>query len=180
VWWEGNKWREELNSSIVNVDFTNNLVGDRYQRLMSEWTTVDSGKTDAQGKYSFRGYQGEYEVTLIDGENSVTDTLELIPATDAAAWNLALPAKPVAIGSAFDSFTSSRTLYLNGMPLSYSAPESLPLTLSVFGSDGRRIWSAPVTKGQTHVQTAALPQGAFHYRLTSGGKEIKMGLGYKI
>jgi GH35 family endo-1,4-beta-xylanase len=30
VWWGGNKWREDLNSNVVNTDFSQTALGDRF------------------------------------------------------------------------------------------------------------------------------------------------------
>jgi GH35 family endo-1,4-beta-xylanase len=61
--WAGSHWRGS-NAAIVNLDWTLNAAGQRYQALLTEWTTVTNGLTGPVGRYAFRGFHGNYDVTL--------------------------------------------------------------------------------------------------------------------
>jgi endo-1,4-beta-xylanase len=61
--WAGSHWRGS-NAAIVNLDWTINAAGKRYQALLAEWTTITNGLTGPVGRYGFRGFHGSYDVTL--------------------------------------------------------------------------------------------------------------------
>ena len=61
--WAGSHWRGS-NAAIVNLNWTLNEAGRRYQSLLAEWRTTNSGPSDLGGAYDFRGFHGNYEITL--------------------------------------------------------------------------------------------------------------------
>jgi len=61
--WAGSHWRGS-NAAIVNLDWTLNAAGRRYQALLAEWTTRTNGVADSGGAWGFRGVHGDYEVVL--------------------------------------------------------------------------------------------------------------------
>jgi endo-1,4-beta-xylanase len=61
--WAGSHWRGS-NAAIVNLDWTLNEAGRRYQSLLAEWTTTTNGVTDAEGGFQFRGFHGSYDLLL--------------------------------------------------------------------------------------------------------------------
>lgn len=61
--WAGSHWRGS-NAAIVNLDWSLNAAGRRYQSLLAEWTTRTNGATDANGGFDFRGFHGKYDLVL--------------------------------------------------------------------------------------------------------------------
>ena len=61
--WAGSHWRG-ADAAIVNLNWTLNAAGQRYQSLLAEWTTTTNGVADAQGMVDFRGFHGTYDITL--------------------------------------------------------------------------------------------------------------------
>jgi endo-1,4-beta-xylanase len=61
--WAGSHWRGS-NAAIVNLNWTLNEAGRRYQSLLAEWTTGTNGVTDAGGGFGFRGFHGSYDITI--------------------------------------------------------------------------------------------------------------------
>jgi hypothetical protein len=61
--WAGSHWRGS-NAAIVNLNWTLNQAGLRYQSLLAEWRTTNSGPSDVSGIYDFRGFHGTYDITL--------------------------------------------------------------------------------------------------------------------
>jgi hypothetical protein len=61
--WAGSHWRGS-NAAIVDLNWTLNDAGRRYQSLLAEWTTITNGTTGADGTYDFRGFHGSYDITL--------------------------------------------------------------------------------------------------------------------
>ncbi len=63
VVWAGNSWRGP-NAGLARRDWTLNEAGKRYEALMDEWSTETSGSSNANGAFAFRGYHGDYEITV--------------------------------------------------------------------------------------------------------------------
>lgn len=61
--WAGSHWRGS-NAAIVNLDWSLNAAGVRYQSLLNEWTTRTNGLADVGGGFNFRGYHGSYDITI--------------------------------------------------------------------------------------------------------------------
>ncbi len=61
--WAGAHWRG-ADAALVNQDFTLNAAGREYQTLRQQWSTTVSGTADSQGRMNFRGFHGDYEVTV--------------------------------------------------------------------------------------------------------------------
>jgi len=61
--WAGSHWRGS-NAAIVNLNWTLNQAGLRYQSLLAEWRTTNSGPSGVDGAYDFRGFHGNYDITL--------------------------------------------------------------------------------------------------------------------
>jgi xylan 1,4-beta-xylosidase len=70
--WAGDSWRG-TNAGLARVDWTLSAAGQRFESLMREWSTHTNGQADAQGIFNFRGFPGDYEITVsISDGKSVT------------------------------------------------------------------------------------------------------------
>jgi GH35 family endo-1,4-beta-xylanase len=63
VFWAGNSWRGP-DAALVNQDWTINEEGKRFESLMNEWSTSVKLTTDAHGQAHFRGFHGDYVMTI--------------------------------------------------------------------------------------------------------------------
>ena len=63
VVWAGSSWRD-TNAGLARTDWSLNAAGVRFESLMKEWTTETAGVSDGTGSFGFRGFCGEYSVTL--------------------------------------------------------------------------------------------------------------------
>ncbi len=61
--WAGSHWLGS-NAAIVNLNWTLNAAGQRYQSLLAEWTTTTNGASGAGGVFDFCGFHGNYDITL--------------------------------------------------------------------------------------------------------------------
>src|SRR6185436_13591245 len=61
--WAGSHWLGS-NAAIVNLNWTLNAAGQRYQSLIAEWTTLTNGATGGAGAFDFRGFHGSYDITI--------------------------------------------------------------------------------------------------------------------
>jgi endo-1,4-beta-xylanase len=79
LFWAGNSWRGP-DAAMVNLDWTLNAQGERFQALMKEWSTDLSGQTDASGRFTFRGFHGSYQVKIqAPGRPVIERSFELTP-----------------------------------------------------------------------------------------------------
>jgi GH35 family endo-1,4-beta-xylanase len=77
--WAGSHWQGP-SAAIVNLDWTLNAAGERYQALRAEWTTATAGSSDRNGDFEFRGFHGTYDITLTPaGGTPVTEQVVLHP-----------------------------------------------------------------------------------------------------
>jgi GH35 family endo-1,4-beta-xylanase len=75
--WAGAHWLG-ADAAIVDANWAVNAAGQRYTNLLQEWTTVTNGVTDANGRFSLRGFRGDYDVTLsAPGQTTVTQSVVL-------------------------------------------------------------------------------------------------------
>lgn len=77
--WAGSHWRGE-DAAIVELDWTLNAAGERYESLIEEWTTHAEGLTGEQGLFAFRGFHGTYGVDVQSGSSHpIVITIEVPP-----------------------------------------------------------------------------------------------------
>ncbi len=75
--WAGDSWRG-TNAGLARTDWTLSAAGQRFESLMREWSTQTNGQTDTNGIFAFRGFPGEYEITVsVPGGASVTQKIVL-------------------------------------------------------------------------------------------------------
>jgi len=95
--WAGSHWRGS-NAAIVNLNWTLNEAGRRYQALLAEWTTRTNGGTLASGEYSFRGFHGNYDVAITVGGQSTLRKIALEPGSGVSAQTIVVnPGNPAPV-----------------------------------------------------------------------------------
>lgn len=69
--WDGAHWHNK--APLFNQDWTEKPSGKAYEDLVfHDWWTNADGTTDAEGSYSVRGFNGDYEVTVTSGSKTTT------------------------------------------------------------------------------------------------------------
>jgi len=90
TWWDFcdvGAWQE--GGGMLRKDLSPKPVYDALKKLIkSEWTTITDGKTNAEGTWQFRGFRGQYDVT-VNGK-AVEGQWETTPATEGtpAIWTI--------------------------------------------------------------------------------------------
>ena len=98
VFWAGNSWRGP-NAGLAHRDWSLNAAGERYEALMKEWSTDVSGVTDAEGRFAFRGFHGDYVVTIQAGSEEATrKTFQLEPGQEAKVIRFEIAAPEIRNG----------------------------------------------------------------------------------
>jgi len=69
--WDGSHWKN--NAALYKGDWTLKPGGQAYRDLvLREWKTNATGTTDAQGRFSTRGFFGDYEIKASSAGNAMT------------------------------------------------------------------------------------------------------------
>jgi GH35 family endo-1,4-beta-xylanase len=89
--WTGAIWNQATYGALVDANFNLTPVGQRYEQLMNEWKTDETLTADANGQVNFRGFYGDYDVT-VDGR-----TYKLALSKDQTSYELT-----VALAADFD------------------------------------------------------------------------------
>jgi len=64
--WDGSHWKN--NAPLFSKNWEEKPAGRAYRELvLGRWRTAASGKTDARGDFSTRGFLGDYEITVLSG-----------------------------------------------------------------------------------------------------------------
>jgi len=63
---KGTTWQSDW--YLADSNGTSNATGQRYESLMSQWTTKTSSITDSNGNTNLRGFYGKYRITLTPPE----------------------------------------------------------------------------------------------------------------
>ncbi len=73
--WEGNHWKPL--GAMIRRDWSEKPMYRVWRELIYErWRTEESGTTNSSGVFSFRGFKGEYEITVKAGDSTVEATAE--------------------------------------------------------------------------------------------------------
>jgi GH35 family endo-1,4-beta-xylanase len=85
-YWNQNQWRK---AGIYNTDKTPKLAADSVFNLIhKEWTTSIDGKTATDGSLNFRGFYGNYEVTVKAGDSLKLFRINCIKENDGSEFIL--------------------------------------------------------------------------------------------
>lgn len=154
--WAGSHWRG-ADAAIVNMDWTVNAAGIRYQSLLKEWTTTTNGTSDAAGVFPFRGVHGDYDIMVTPpGGQPTLRRISVEPGST--------PSKITLIAHAAGS-----------QPQLYLAPEEnpTPLRFQLFGDAGRSyaIQSATnlTSPGWRTINTISNTTGVLWFTNLTGG-----------
>jgi GH35 family endo-1,4-beta-xylanase len=167
--WAGAQWRGP-NASMVNLDWTLNADGQRYDDLMHEWTTIADGATNSGGNLDFRGFAGTYDIT-VTGPNGQTTVsrVTLNPGTSTSQFTVAINlSAPVAVTKvtatggkaqvslswAADSGASSYSILRGTTP---GGEGSVPIQIGIFGTN---FTDTHVVSGTTYYYQVIAVNGA--------------------
>jgi GH35 family endo-1,4-beta-xylanase len=85
--WEGRHWKPT--AALLNQDFSPRITGDVWNNLLTErWHTDANLTTNAAGQATFRGFHGDYTLTIIHNTRTTTHTAHL---TESGTLRLTLP-----------------------------------------------------------------------------------------
>lgn len=169
--WAGSHWRGS-NAAIVNLDWTLNEAGRRYQGLLTEWTTRTNGTTDSAGVFDFRGFHGAYDVSVtLPGSQPTLRRINLDPgsgtSTNVLIINASDPSRPILHSVNYTPANGQFSLQLSGdagrtnqIQVSSSLINPSWTSLSnIYNTDGTVGFTntGPVTQSQLFFRARVLP-----------------------
>jgi len=181
VWVKRRMWLP-MTSVLVDSLLVETPTGKKYREVRAEWKTDTTGKADADGLFTFTGYQGRYQI--ISGND--TQCVYLYPRDSAVVLNdkqnchcLQTAIKQGGIAqqpkNAYGIKLRGKTLSCRGNALS-----GRNLSLAVYSLCGRRIKEISLTRVGGPVTFPALPEGCNVYRICGDGKTLYTGINTNI
>jgi endo-1,4-beta-xylanase len=177
VWCKRKMWGE-MTSYFVDSLLKENATGVKWREVREEFRTNDSGTTDANGKFSFNGFQGKYRVTVTSGGVVRSDTFYLEPGTGAKSLEIS----PVGIFKPRLSGSTTLPLQLHGQTIHLTIPpgENRQLYLSAYSIAGKLMSKTPVSIDKGTCGITAQPSGCHIFRIGSGDRTYYTGLGLQL
>ncbi len=182
VWAKRRMWRP-MTSVIVDSLLVETPAGKRYREVRAEWKTDTTGKADANGLFSFTGYQGRYLV--VSGAD--TQCVYLYPGdstavlSDKQKCNCPEVAVLPVVGIAQDP-RPAKGITLRGKTLlgDIAALYGQKLSLVTFSLSGKQLSKTPFTAAAGAATVPALPAGCHVYRICSEGRTLVTGVNLNI
>jgi endo-1,4-beta-xylanase len=166
IWWGGRLWRDDLVSFLVDKDLNETETGARWRGLVKDtWMTKEFADTsDANGRCTFRGFQGDYRITMTVDAVAIDTVFTLGPGTDTLKWQII--ANPVSINRVLNNTITNR-ICINGTTLNFNrlSSETEPLFISVFSLSGKLVMRKSIDPLRSKVITMSLPAGCHLYRI---------------
>lgn len=76
--WQPGAWQYTGNSAFYNADWSLNPHGKVWlDHVKGKWWTKETGKTDGAGQLAVRGYKGDYDVTVVQGDTTIIKRVRL-------------------------------------------------------------------------------------------------------
>jgi endo-1,4-beta-xylanase len=147
--WNANQWR---GGGIFEKDKTPKIAADSvYNLIHKEWNTNISGKTSSDGSLSFRGFYGDYEVTVKTGDSLKLFKIKCNKADDGAEFvikeNEGVLAGPVVVSAAVTYYDSLELTFNKEM----TDPSSEINNFGVFDQGSNPVTVAKLKPGNSKV-----------------------------
>lgn len=181
VWCKRRMWRDNLTSYLVDSLLNESEVGRVWRETREEWKTKKNGvTTDANGKYSFEGFQGKYRVIVNTGGHTIIDTFYLEPGGGAKAINIPksgslniVPNNRPGVKNAF--------LKVNGQLIYMTLPVgNRQVYLSTYSIGGKLLLKIPVTINSGTALVSQIPSGCHVFRIGTVDRNLYIGMGLQL
>lgn len=175
TWCKRKMWRAELTNYFVDSLLVETPTGKKWKDVRKDWKTDTSGTANADGNFSFTGYQGKYRVVA----NNDTQYVYLYPKDSLQYLGKdILPVNPPSVQPA----KHSSIVRLNGATINIPVgqAEHKPLYLSTYSISGKLIAKTPLSFSNGTATVAGLPSGCQVYRISSSDKTYYCGIGLQV
>lgn len=175
--WDGLHWMDD--AAIVNLDWTVNAAGLMYQALRTEWTTDETKITNQFGSADFRGFHGEYEITITMDNCTVindvftlhSDSTELILnyLLDCTITSVEDNSQEYSIVISPNPITDNFFIEINGQQIFDDAK------IEIYDIQGENVKTVMLENHKTTINLEQMPAGVYMYKITNGGEIIENG-----
>ena len=175
-WFKRKMWQSTFTSYFADSLLVESAVGKKWREVRAEWKTSKTGKTDANGKYSFNGYQGKYIVEIKNGGSIVTDTFYLEPGTGAKEVSIS----PVGIiHNSLSGNTKVVSLRMDNRTIKVALPpiKGKPVFLSTYSVSGKLLSKTSLNIDDGVTSAATVAPGCRIFRVGSLNQTYYTGIG---
>lgn len=177
VWWNGNRWLDQLTSVLVDSNFVETDMGERWRTLREGWKTSATGLGSAGSQYTFRGFHGEYKVYVTSNDSIYVGSFNLESGEGDKAVSVEVTYDPTPIKEPYlRSDARKEHMYINGQRVAidrYVAGE--PMYLYTYSVAGRQLSKEPFNLGQKSVVVTAKSAGCSLVRIGNDQKTLYTG-----
>ncbi|MCX7726684.1 MAG: endo-1,4-beta-xylanase [Chitinispirillaceae bacterium] len=162
VWWGGHIWDPGLTSFLVDSNFTENDLGERWRKVRDEWKTNTKVSTATDGRLSFKGFYGKYVVYLEEDSRLFIDTIYFEPnKNEEIVVDLKEEVSSKAI--VIRNKEEGRKVYIKGNKISLLTLPLVkePFNFSLYSVKGRLLYRYPIQPYQKFIELKELPAGLF-------------------
>ena len=144
--WEGNRWRETLNSFVVDSNLTETPMGAKWLQKINVWTTNDTQTTGTDGRIAVTGIHGEYKITLKKDGLKFDTTVNLVPGTGPLEFFLPMQTTGVRM-NLLSKGNYNRRVFINKCAIRFNVPETEKRQLFVksYSVSGKLLAKMPVS-----------------------------------
>ncbi|MCX7726685.1 MAG: T9SS type A sorting domain-containing protein, partial [Chitinispirillaceae bacterium] len=164
-------------SYLVDSNFTENELGERWRKVRDEWRTNLSGTTDDEGRFSFKGFYGKYLVSYKENESCFTDTIYFEPGTEMNEIEVNLT-NGECLGVKYSPMKKVSNIYeilLNGnkikMNIALQRANDVLYTY-IFSVDGKCVTKIPFDYSNKNLHVKNLPKGCYFVTVGNGKNMI--------
>jgi hypothetical protein len=179
--WQGNRWREDLNSFLVDSNTTETPMGKKWLEKINGWTTNETKTTGADGKVTVNGVHGKYKITFEKDGITTDTTVYLAPGSGALAITI-----PVAKTGIRMNRTSkgnyNRKILVNKSAIEFNLPdaEQGQLFIKSYSVSGKLIAKVPVSfrNGECRIQN--MSKGCYIYKIGTDSRNYHTTVGMNL
>lgn len=171
TWADRKKWREGLSNVLVDSLGKETATGAKWKEIREGFKTNTSGTADDKGKFTFKGFQGKYQVLV----GSDTMIVYLHPGNKTTILKDIVSVKPYNMRSASQIRINGKTVTL---PAELDGNKSL--YIATYSVSGKLISKIPLNFNNGTASINKLPSGCHIYRICSGDNTHYTGMAVKL
>lgn len=164
--WEGNRWREDLNSYLLDTNLVETPMGTKWLEKIQGWTTNATEATGSDGKLTVNGVHGEYVISFEKDGVSYDTTVYLEPGSSPLNVVINLDGTGVSKNSLSKS-SANRTILVNNSKIAFNLPvtEKGQLFVKAYSISGKLLAKMPISFSNGVSKIEKMPKGCHIYRI---------------
>jgi GH35 family endo-1,4-beta-xylanase len=179
--WEGNRWRKELKSFVVDSTFNETPLGKKWREKIEGWTTKETKTTGSDGKISLTGIHGEYKISLVKEGVTYDTIVYLAPGTGALSVAISFDKLSAREKHSFAKGVN-HTILVNNHPVSFRLPatEKGQIFISAYSISGRLLARVPVKFFDGICRIEKIPSGCHLIKIGTESQTYHTAIGLSV